>query len=511
MRWVWRAEHGGFKIEYGALFLLVATIATAILAFGMPTRVQEFYVVAMCRIDPEREDCEPYGGGPGTGDGNGSDDDGSQGDGQDGDGQEGDGEDTGDGEGSEDGEGGEEDEGEGEEGDESEDEEDTFDPALLEEVSDANSELADAEQELADAEQQLEDAGYDEVYDALIEVVADIVGWTDAKKCITEGDIIACLTTIVGLSPWGKGLKLIKNSGKILKLWNRFRKAKKARDAAKKLVDKARGKVKDKKKARDTAATTCSTGNSFVAGTPVLMADGSTLYIEDIEAGDEVLAFDPVTGEEGPREVTATITGDGPKDLVDLVAEVDGSTITMTATAGHPFWLPEEAEWTDAGDIAPGDRLRTPSGAWAEVTSADGYGVDERQVFNLSVAGTHTYYAGDGPTQALVHNAPPKGCGLTPGKNAPRFDSKTVKNGEFKGGRFRIDVENSYPDKPGSANVHIQLKGRGFDQRKDKYFYNPEDGTWTNKDGVALPKKVEKLVSNADIDKALGYLDLKRP
>lgn len=76
MRWVWRAEHGGFKVEYGALILLVATIVTAVFAFGMPTRVQEFYVAAMCRIDPEREDCEPYGGGPGT-------DDGSQDDSQD--------------------------------------------------------------------------------------------------------------------------------------------------------------------------------------------------------------------------------------------------------------------------------------------------------------------------------------------------------------------------------------------------------------------------------------------
>ncbi|WP_017557365.1 Hint domain-containing protein [Nocardiopsis baichengensis] len=501
MRWVWKAEHGGFKVEYGALILLVATIVVAVFAFGLPTRTQELYVAALCRVDPERQDCEQFGGGPGTGgedsaDGNGDEDGGPQDDG---------------GEGSGDGSADEDSGSDGEEEDGPEDEEDTFDPALLAEVSEANDEVADAEEELADAQQQLEDAGYDEVYDALIEVVADIVGWTDAKKCITEGDIIACLTTIVGLSPWGKGLKLIKNTGKIIKLWNRFRKAKKARDAAQKLVDKARGKVKDKKKKRDTAATTCSTGNSFVAGTPVLMANGATLHIEDIDVGDEVWAFDPLTGEEGPREVTSTITGDGPKDLVDVTAEVDGTAASMTATAGHPFWLPGEAEWTVAGDLRPGDRLRTATGAWAEVTATDPYGVDERQVFNLSVAGTHTYYAGNGPAQALVHNAPPKGCGLTPGKNAPQFDSKTVKNGKFQGGQFRIDVENSYPDKPGSANVHVQLKGRGFDQKKDKFFYNPEDGTWTSKDGRKLPKKVEKLLSDSDVDKALSYLDLKRP
>ena len=49
-----------------------------------------------------------------------------------------------------------------------------------------------------------------------------------------------------------------------------------------------------------TAAKTCS----FAGVTAVVMADGSTKAISEVKAGDEVLASDPETGEQGPRKVT---------------------------------------------------------------------------------------------------------------------------------------------------------------------------------------------------------------
>ncbi|GLU47106.1 hypothetical protein Nans01_14570 [Nocardiopsis ansamitocini] len=52
------------------------------------------------------------------------------------------------------------------------------------------------------------------------------------------------------------------------------------------------------------------TGNSFVAGTPVLMADGTFKPIEQVEVGDEVAATDPGTGEQKAKPVLATITVD---------------------------------------------------------------------------------------------------------------------------------------------------------------------------------------------------------
>src|SRR5690606_10982487 len=81
----------------------------------------------------------------------------------------------------------------------------------------------------------------------------------------------------------------------------------------------------------DKDGITCAS-NSFLPGTPVLLADGTTTPIEDITPGDEVWAFDPRTGEEGPRKVTDTTTGDGPKTLVDITT-TDGSGTTGTITA----------------------------------------------------------------------------------------------------------------------------------------------------------------------------------
>ncbi|GAA1103037.1 hypothetical protein GCM10009605_43400 [Nocardiopsis composta] len=71
----------------------------------------------------------------------------------------------------------------------------------------------------------------------------------------------------------------------------------------------------------DDAIKQCKVGNSFLPDTRVLMADGGAVPIEDVAAGDEVLAFDPLTGTEGPREVTGTISGSGAKTLVDVAVD----------------------------------------------------------------------------------------------------------------------------------------------------------------------------------------------
>jgi len=139
--------------------------------------------------------------------------------------------------------------------------------------------------------------------------------------------------------------------------------------------------------------------NSFVPGTEVLMADGSTQPIEDVEVGDMVWAADPETGEQGPRQVTDLIVGDGQKDLVDI--EIDGATIT--ATDGHPFWVDDQGAWIDAEDLAPGDLLVLADGTTIDVNSvAERTGV--LAVHNLTVDGIHTYHVMAGDNPVLVHN-----------------------------------------------------------------------------------------------------------
>ncbi|MFP8883822.1 RHS repeat-associated core domain-containing protein [Streptomyces mangrovi] len=147
--------------------------------------------------------------------------------------------------------------------------------------------------------------------------------------------------------------------------------------------------------------------NSFTPDTPVLMADGTRKRIEDVRVGDEVLATDLETGESGPRTVTALIKGTGEKHLIDLTVDTDGpagtETGTLTATDGHPFWVPSLHRWVDAADLQPGQWLRTSSGTWVQITGASAR-TQRTTVHNLTVDDLHTYYVLAGATPVLVHN-----------------------------------------------------------------------------------------------------------
>lgn len=141
--------------------------------------------------------------------------------------------------------------------------------------------------------------------------------------------------------------------------------------------------------------------NSFVPGTRVLMADGSTRAVEDVKAGDRVRATDPETGATTTGTVTADITGTGTKHLVKVEVEGAGS---VTATDGHPFWVPELGEWINATDLHAGQWLQTGSGSWIQITAVDRWTVPQATVHNLTVGEVHTYYVVAGDSQILVHN-----------------------------------------------------------------------------------------------------------
>ncbi|MEV6982689.1 RHS repeat-associated core domain-containing protein [Sphaerisporangium sp. NPDC051017] len=148
-------------------------------------------------------------------------------------------------------------------------------------------------------------------------------------------------------------------------------------------------------------------GNSFTGDTPVLMADGTRKPIRDVRVGDRVAATDPRTGVTRSEPVTAVIEGTGAKDLVRITVDVDGgrgtATGTVTATDGHPFWVPARG-WVDAGELVPGTWLRTSAGTYVQVTAIRKVLKWER-VHNLTVGDTHTYYVSTGGRDLLVHNA----------------------------------------------------------------------------------------------------------
>ncbi|MFE7972808.1 polymorphic toxin-type HINT domain-containing protein [Streptomyces shenzhenensis] len=149
------------------------------------------------------------------------------------------------------------------------------------------------------------------------------------------------------------------------------------------------------------------TANSFVPQTLVLMADGSTKPIKDVKAGDRVMATDPETGETRAETVTAEIKGQGVKHLVKVTIAIEGKTAEVTATAGHPFWVPELGEWIDATDLKPGEWLRTGAGTLVQITALHRWTTLAATVHNLTVSNTHTYYVLAGPAPVLVHNCGP--------------------------------------------------------------------------------------------------------
>ncbi|MGW2595894.1 polymorphic toxin-type HINT domain-containing protein, partial [Streptomyces sp. NPDC001515] len=145
------------------------------------------------------------------------------------------------------------------------------------------------------------------------------------------------------------------------------------------------------------------TKHSFLAGTPVLLADGRRLPIEAVRVGTLVVVTDPDSGTTTVRPVVDTIRTDSDRDFTRLTVRADGIPARLTATDTHPFWVNGPNRWVDAGDLRPGDRLRTPSGASLLVESVTRYH-RQQTTHDLTVSGIHTYYVGIARQNALVHN-----------------------------------------------------------------------------------------------------------
>ena len=157
-----------------------------------------------------------------------------------------------------------------------------------------------------------------------------------------------------------------------------------------------------------TATKACKERNSFIAGTLVLMADGTQKPIEDVQIGDYVLATDPETGRTEAKAVTVLIPGEGTKNLVKITVDTDGdrgnATAPITATDEHPFWVSYPRKWTNADELQPGMWLQTSVGPHVQITAIKKW-TTTRRVHNLTVDDLHTYHVMAGNQAILVHNA----------------------------------------------------------------------------------------------------------
>ncbi|MEU3596007.1 polymorphic toxin-type HINT domain-containing protein [Streptomyces filamentosus] len=212
----------------------------------------------------------------------------------------------------------------------------------------------------------------------------EVSGLADIEECITNPSAYGCIMGVVGVTPWGKLKYLAKiDNG----------------------IDSLRSLRALRRSAGCLAGLASAVPHSFPAGTKVLMADGTSRPIEQIQTGDQVTATDPVTDETGPRTVTRTIHTPDDRNFTEVTL-TDGS--TLTSTSHHPYWSESDQRWKNAADLSTGDTLRTPQNATVTISATrDWQGLQD--AYDLTVDDLHTYYVSTGTTNILVHNVD-EGC-----------------------------------------------------------------------------------------------------
>ena len=157
--------------------------------------------------------------------------------------------------------------------------------------------------------------------------------------------------------------------------------AEEAQRIAKELKEKEKEKEKDKEKEKEKC---------FLAGTKILMADGSYKNIEDVKEGERVASYDFAAEKVVGSLVSKT-----------FVHAIDGEYIVVNnklrVTSNHPLFA--NGKWVEAGKIKIGDKLLDSSGNYVVIYSV----TIERgsmKVYNLEVEEGKNYFA----ENVLVHN-----------------------------------------------------------------------------------------------------------
>ncbi|MER5882903.1 RHS repeat-associated core domain-containing protein [Streptomyces sp. NPDC001941] len=249
--------------------------------------------------------------------------------------------------------------------------------------------------------------------DKLINLVADLVGITDAVNCFTKGDVMGCFNTALNAVPWGKLAKAIKAGYKAFKIWRAFRKAEAAIKDAENALEAAQTTLKAARaqaEALESAAAAC-VRHSFTGDTKVLLSDGTTKPIAELRPGDKVVSSDPQTEVTSGEPVERRIVTEDDKEFTDLTVEqpsepgAEKTASKLTTTWHHPFWDETSGKWIPAKDLHPGTKLRRPDGTTVTVVEARNYR-GARVTYDLTVRELHSYYVVAGDAPVLVHNCP---------------------------------------------------------------------------------------------------------
>ncbi len=213
----------------------------------------------------------------------------------------------------------------------------------------------------------------------------------------------------------------------------------------------------------------------FAPGTLILMADGSTKPIEEIERGDLILSDDP-NDEIGPEpRIVIEKFQNYTFRLIYIGIDSDGDGIVdgkFQATGEHPIWT-QNRGWRNAEDLVKGDVFQDyNSGSVAVVSVASK--TNSSDTYNLEVEGMHTFFIAVNGTSVLVHNkttyitytAPELDVTGNPtgrtyvGKATGQGTPQEVLNRRFSGQNHHPGHELGQPSLDKVHNTKNQMRGR---------------------------------------------------
>jgi len=200
-----------------------------------------------------------------------------------------------------------------------------------------------------------------------------------------------------------------------------------------------------------------------------------TTNIEDLVAGDTVIAMNPETGEVGAKKVLQTFERVADHLQIVTFEYGDGSSQVIETTDEHPFWLRFEKKWTRAADLKQGDTVTGPNDEMQTV--AENFREEHPDgivVYNFEVEDWHTYFVfanGSRAPPVLVHNASPE---YQQGWQQAYGTNKGANNSTVRS-RAKIGQE-----------AHRQLEADGAAQWHREQTIRLPNGQVVRKDGVSI-------------------------
>ena len=229
-----------------------------------------------------------------------------------------------------------------------------------------------------------------------------------------------------------------------------------------------------------------STMACFIAGTYVLALDGFK-RIEDIVAGDKIMAADPDTFEIAEKTVLETYVRQ-----VDKLVHITINGEEIVTTDNHPFYV-QGRGFINAGSLLVGDRLISVNG---EDLIVEDYYIklteEPVSVYNFQVEDFHTYFVGDCSVWVHNKNCKPRSPKSDVVEKVENADGSITYTKNINGKNVNVTYSKegypdfspySHPDYPDP--VEINMTGNNYNDFKEANKAiglsgaNPPDGyTW---------------------------------